>query len=69
MTSGTKYHATELTLIHDDTNAYISQFGTVKSSVVLGTFDASVVTGVLTLKFTPVFSATTLKMHRTTIRK
>ena len=69
MTSGTRYHATELTMIHDDTNAYISQFGTVKSSVVLGTFDASVVAGALTLKFTPVFSATTLKMHRTTIRK
>ena len=69
MTSGTKYHATELTMIHDDTNAYISQFGTVKSSVVLGTFDASVVAGALTLKFTPVFSGTTLKMHRTTIRK
>ena len=69
ITSGTKYHATELTMIHDDTNAYISQFGTVKSSVVLGTFDASVVAGALTLKFTPVFSGTTLKMHRTTIRK
>jgi hypothetical protein len=69
MTSGTRYHATELTMIHDDTNAYISQFGTVKSSVVLGTFDASVVAGALTLKFTPVFSGTTLKMHRTTIRK
>ena len=69
ITSGTKYHATELTMIHDDVNAYISQFGTVKSSVVLGTFDASVVAGALTLKFTPVFSGTTLKMHRTTIRK
>lgn len=69
ITSGSRYHATELTMIHDDTNAYISQFGTVKSSVVLGTFDASVVAGALTLKFTPVFSSTTLKMHRTTIRK
>ena len=69
MTSGTKYHATELTVLHDNTDAFISQFGTVRSSVVLGGFDASVVAGVLQLRFTPVFSATTLKMHRTTIRK
>jgi hypothetical protein len=69
ITSGTRYHATELTMIHDDANAYISQFGTVKSSVILGTFNASVVAGALTLNFTPTFSNTTLKMHRTTIRK
>lgn len=69
MTSGTKYHATELTVLHDNTDAFISQFGTVRSSVVLGGFDASVVAGVLQLRFTPVFSDTTLKMHRTTIRK
>jgi hypothetical protein len=70
ITSGTKYQATELTMVHDDTNAYISQFGTVKNSVVLGTFDAAVIVGgILTLKFTPTFSSTVLKMHRTTIRK
>jgi len=69
MTSGTKYQATELTLVHDDVNAYISQFGTVKNNVILGTFDASVVAGELILKFTPTFSSTVVKLHRTTIRK
>ena len=69
MTSGTKYQATELTLVHDDVNAYISQFGTVKNNVILGTFDAAVVAGELLLRFTPTFSSTVVKVHRTTIRK
>jgi hypothetical protein len=69
ITSGTKYQATELTLVHDDVTAYISQFGTVKNNVILGSFDATVAAGEVLLKFTPTFSGTVIKTHRTTIRK
>ena len=59
--------AVELIVIEANGTAYLSEFGEVRSGVSLGTFDASISTGTLTLTWTPLQSATTLKLVRTLI--
>jgi hypothetical protein len=67
MTSGSAYHMIELSLIHDGTTVYLSQYGEVKSGASLGTFDASISTGTLSLLFTPTNAITTAKYVGTLI--
>ena len=68
MTAGTNYQAIELLLIHDGTTANLVQYADVVTSNSLGTFDASITTGVLRLLFTPATAtATTIKLIRDTI--
>jgi hypothetical protein len=68
MTAGTNYQAIELLLIHDGTTANLVQYADVVTSTSLGTFDASITTGVLRLLFTPATATeTTIKLIRDTI--
>ena len=67
MTSGSSYHMIELSLIHDNTTVYLSQYGEVKSGTSLGTFDASISTGTLSVLFTPANAITTAKAVATLI--
>ena len=68
MTSGSSYHMLELSLIHDGTTVYLTQYGEVKTGSSLGTFDATISTGTLSVLFTPVNSVTTAKVLTTTIK-
>lgn len=52
-TQGTDYHATEISLIHDGTTVYITEYGTIFDSAVLGTFDATLSGGNILLQMTP----------------
>ncbi len=61
MTSGSAYHMIELSVIHDGTTVYLSQYGEVKSGASLGTFDASIATGTLSMLITPVNAVTVVK--------
>jgi hypothetical protein len=68
MTAGTNYHAIELLLIHDGTTANLVQYAEVVTTSSLGTFDASITTGVLSLLFTPASeTVTTIKVIRDSI--
>ena len=63
MTAGTSYHVIELRLVHDGTTVYMSQYGEIFTGSSLGTFDASISTGTLSLTFTPATAtATTVKL-------
>lgn len=64
LTSGSSYHVLELNVVHDGTTVYISQFGDVKTGASLGTFDASISTGILNLLFTATNATTTVKLLR-----
>jgi hypothetical protein len=64
MTSGTSYHSTKLSLLHDGTNVFLTQYGDIVSISSLGTFDASIATGTLSLRFTPTNASTSLKIMR-----
>jgi hypothetical protein len=67
MTSGTSYGTTELMLIHDGTNVFLSQYGDVNTGTVLGSFDATITSGNLNLLFTATNSVTTVKLMRSAI--
>lgn len=51
---GSAVHITEISLFHDDSDVYITEYGISTNTGELGTFDASLVDNVATLTFTPV---------------
>ena len=68
MTSGSEYNVIELSMVHDGANVYLTQYGEIKTTAnSLGTFDASISTGTLSVLFTPTFSSTTVKASVTLI--
>lgn len=60
MTSGSAYHMIEVSLIHDGTTVYMSQYGEIKTGASLGTFDASITTGALSIQITPASATSTV---------
>ena len=67
ITSGSAYHMTEVSVIHDGTGAYITEYGTVLTGVSLASFDADISGGNLRLLTTPVNAVTVYKVMATTI--
>ena len=68
MTSSTSYQVTELLIIHDGTNAFMTQYGDIATTgTSLGTFDSSITSGNLNLLFTPTNAATTVKLSSSLI--
>ena len=53
LTQGTDYHSTEINLIHDGSNVYISEYGTLFDNAVLGTLSATISSGNVLLQLTP----------------
>jgi Major tropism determinant N-terminal domain len=67
MISSTNYHMIELNVVQDGTNTSLSQYGEVILGNSLGTFVTSITGGVLSLLFTPTYSATSVRMVRTAL--
>ena len=67
MTSGSSYHVIELSLVHNGTTVYLSQYGEIFSTSSLGTFDATITGSTLSLFLTATNSVTTVKMIRDVI--
>ena len=66
---GTKVHIEEILLFHDATYVYMSEYGITSNTGELGTFDATISGGLITLNFTPNYtpSSMVIKVVRTTI--
>jgi hypothetical protein len=66
---GTKVHITEMTVFHDNTVVYKNEYGISTNTGELGTFDATLAAGTITLTFVPNYtpSAMTIKANRTAI--
>jgi hypothetical protein len=66
---GTLVQATELLVFHNGTDAYIIQYGIGYSDSEMGTWDADLTGGIVTLQFTPNYNPTalTVKTMRTAI--
>lgn len=63
--SGTKIHATEIMLTHDGSEIFITEYGMMTTDNELGTFDATLASQTVSLKFTPTTAAaTTVKVVR-----
>jgi hypothetical protein len=68
ITEGTSYHATEISIIHDGSTTYSTEYGTIKTNELLSTFDSDITTGNVRLLATPASSSsTTFKIVRTSI--
>jgi hypothetical protein len=61
ITSGTSYQVIELSMLHDASNVFLTQYGSITSNVVLGNFDASINSGNVEVLFTPTNATTTVR--------
>ena len=69
VTRGTQYHMTTINVIHDGTNAFLSEYGTIRTGEILATFDADISSGNLRLRVTPTSTASTVfKLSKTVIK-
>ena len=66
-TASTSYHATEVTVVHDGTDTFITEYGTITTGSSLATFTADVSGGNLRLLTTPTNAVTTYKVIATAI--
>jgi hypothetical protein len=69
ITRGTEYHVTSLNIVHDGTDVYVSEFGTINTGSVLASFTADINSGSVRILATPTTTASTVfKMYRNLIR-
>ena len=69
ITRGTEYHVTSLNIVHDGTDVYVSEFGTINTGSILATFTADINSGNVRILATPTSaSSTVFKMYRNLIR-
>jgi hypothetical protein len=65
MTEGTDYHTTEVLIVHDGTDTYMTEYGTMFTSASLGTISSDISSGNLRLLVSPVSTNTTVIVHKT----
>ena len=61
------YQTSEVMVLHDGSDTYITEYGAVKSLNTLGSIDSDIDSGSVRLKVTPINSNTTIKVIRTSI--
>ena len=69
ITRGSLYHVTTLNVLHDGTDVYLSEFGTIKTGSSLATFDADISSGNVRVRATPAFSSSTVFKISKTLTK
>ena len=69
ITRGSLYHVTTLNVLHDGTDVYLSEFGTIKTGDALATFDADINSGNVRVRATPAFSSSTVFKISKTLTK
>lgn len=68
VTSGSSYQVSELLSIHDGTDVYLTEYGSIATGSELASFDSDISSGSVRLLVDPVNSATTIKVTRTGVR-
>ena len=58
-TEGSNFHTTKILALHDGTNAYHTEYGTIFNNVGISTYDVDVSAGKIRLRATPISSSTT----------
>ncbi len=61
------YQTSEVMVLHDGSDTYITEYGAIKSLNTLGSIDSDIDSGSVRLKVTPINSNTTIKVIRTSI--
>jgi hypothetical protein len=65
--SASGYQATEILVMHDGTNAYITEYATLTTAGTIATFSANISAGSLNLLISPVPTVSTVSFERTSI--
>ena len=65
--ANSKYQIENITLLHDGSTSYISEYGVIYSDVSIATFSSTISTGTVQLSVTPSASSSTIKLIRTSI--
>ena len=69
ITQGSNYHVTTLNVLHDGTDVYLNEFGTIRTAAALATFDADINSGSVRVRATPTTdSSTVFKLTKTLTR-
>lgn len=69
ITQGSNYHTTEVSIVHDGTITYQTEYGTIKTGISLATLDSDISGGNIRLLATPESSSSTVfKLIRTLIK-
>ena len=69
ITQGSNYHVTTLNVLHDGTDVYLNEFGTIRTAAALATFDADIDSGNVRVRATPTTdSSTVFKLTKTLTR-
>lgn len=67
LTSNSNYHVFEVKVLHDNSSAFLTQYGEIFTDIRLGNIDASCSGGYLNLLFQPNSAQTQVKLFRTII--
>jgi hypothetical protein len=67
ITSGSSYHFTEVTLIHNGTTVFMNEYGTIQTNSSLATFDSDISGNNMRLLITPTNAVNAIKIVKTTI--
>lgn len=67
MTSGTDYHTSEVMVLHDGTNVYLTEYATMYTNNSLGIISADIQNGFVRLLVTPTNNTTEVKGHKITV--
>lgn len=62
--SSSKYHSTEILLMHDDTNVYMTEYAVLRTDSALGDITADLIGDTVRLLITPSFNNTSIKAKR-----
>ena len=62
--SGSAYHTTEIILVHEGTNVWITEYGSIQTGISLGTFNADIDSGNVRLLFNATQSINTVRSIR-----
>lgn len=67
ITNGTNYQISEINLIHDGTNSYLTEYGLITTNGVLINYDTDINSGNVRLLMSPINNTNTIKVVRTII--
>jgi hypothetical protein len=67
MTANNEYHTTEVMVLHNGTDVYLTEYGTMYTNNSLGTVSADILNGYVRLLVSPTANSTVVKGHKITV--
>ena len=65
VTSGSEYQTSEITLVHDGINAYVTEYGLVCTGETLMSYDSDINNGFARLLMNPIYNINNINVYKT----